>query len=103
MVARGSAYNARWSHMPRSDGPSPPVLAGEALRAAIRRSGTGIARGRSDIDVGILGPRPVPGTVLQQIRDELERLRTLRVFDVVDFSGLDESFRTEALKHAERL
>jgi predicted nucleotidyltransferase len=96
-------------------------VAGRALRAAIRQSvrkfldleqyevfifgseASGTAGRRSDIDVGILGPQPVPGAVLQHIRDELDTLRTLRVFEVVDFSRVDESFKTEALKHVERL
>lgn len=100
---------------------SSPVLAGDALRQAIRKSvgkyldldghqlfifgseASGVADRRSDIDIGILGPQPVPGAVMQRIRHELEDLRTLRTFDVVDFSSADESFRTEALEHAERL
>lgn len=107
--------------MPPSDVPSKPVLAGRALRAAIRQSvrkfleleqyqvflfgseAAGVAGRRSDIDVGVLGPQPVSGTVLQHIRDELDTLRTLRAFDVVDFSRVDASFKAEALKHAEQL
>ena len=100
---------------------SPPVLAGNSLRVAIRESvqkfldlniytlfifgseASGVADRRSDIDIGILGPQPVSGAVMQQIRDDLETLRTLRPFDVVDFSRADESFKSEALEHAERL
>ena len=100
---------------------SSPVLAGEALRRAIRESvgkfldleryqlfvfgseASGVADRRSDIDIGIVGPRPVPGATLQRIRQELDTLRTLRSFDVVDFASADESFRAEALEHAERL
>jgi hypothetical protein len=40
---------------------------------------------------------------MQRIRDDLETLRTLRQFDVVDLTMVDESFKAEALKHAERL
>lgn len=100
---------------------SRPVLAGNSLRQAIRESvrkfldleryqlfifgseALGVADRRSDIDVGILGPEPVPGAVMQRIREELETLRTLRPFDVVDFSRVDPSFKAEALEHAERL
>ena len=107
--------------MVRGDVSSPPVLAGKALRAAIREAvrkfldldeyrvflfgseAAGVAGTHSDVDVGILGPRPVPGAVLQRIRDELDALRTLRGFDVVDFSRTDDSFRAEALTHAEPL
>ena len=98
-----------------------PALTGNALRAAIRESvarfldlniyqlfifgseASGVADRRSDIDIGILGPEPVSGAVMQQIREDLETLRTLRPFDVVDFSRVHESFKAEALEHAERL
>lgn len=107
--------------MSSSDRPSRPVLEGAALRAAIRRSvgkfvdldeydlfifgseASGVADRQSDIDIGIAGPRPLTGSVLQRIRDDLETLRTLRGFDLVDFSQVDEPFRAEALKHVERL
>lgn len=107
--------------MPRLQSPSAPVLAGHALRAAVRQSvakvldldrydvflfgseATATAGSRSDIDVGVLGPAPVPGHILQRIRDELATLRTLRSFDLVDFSRVDDAFKGEALRHAERL
>lgn len=101
--------------------PGLPVLAGAALRQAIREAvrpsldldrfqlfifgseASGVADRRSDIDVGLLGPQPVPGAIMQQIRERLESLRTLRPFDVVDLAAVDEAFRTEALGHAERI
>ena len=107
--------------MKSEDAHSLPVLAGNSLRVAIRQSvqkfldlefyklfmfgseATGMADRCSDIDIGILGPEPVPGAVMQQIREDLEGLRTLRQFDVVDLSRVDESFKAEALEHAERL
>ena len=107
--------------MKSKDRHSMPVLAGDSLRVAIRESvqkfldlelyklfifgseASGVADRHSDIDVGILGPQPVSGAVMQQIREDLERLRTLRLFDVVDFSRVDESFKAEALERAERL
>jgi predicted nucleotidyltransferase len=64
---------------------------------------SGLADRRSDIDVGLLGPQKVPGAIVQQIRERLESLRTLRPFDVVDLAAVDDAFRTEALAHAERL
>jgi predicted nucleotidyltransferase len=101
---------------------STPVLSGPALRQAIREvvarhldltthevylfgseaAGTANPR-RSDIDIGILASAPVRPAVLQRIRDELEGIRTLRPFDVVDFRAVDDNFRLEALAHAERL
>ena len=104
-----------------SNPPSRPVLAGDSLRFAIRESvqrfldleryqvfifgseASGVADRCSDIDIGILGPQPVPGRIMQRIREHLETLRTLRAFDLVDFSTVDDSFRTEALAHAERI
>ena len=100
---------------------SRPALAGDSLRLAIRDSlqkfldpniyelflfgseASGIADRCSDIDVGILGPQPISGELMQRIREDLETLRTLRPFDVVDFSKVDDSFKTLALEHAERL
>src|SRR3989442_14640777 len=96
---------------------SPPVLAGNSLRVAIREAvkksldlniykvfifgseASGVSDRRSDIDIGILGPQPVSGTVMERIREDLDTLRTLRPFDVVDFSRVDESFTAEALEH----
>jgi predicted nucleotidyltransferase len=100
---------------------SRPALAGAPLRAAIREAvqksldlnvyklflfgseASGMTDRCSDIDIGILGPQPVAGATLQRIREDLGTLRTLRLFDVVDFSRVDESFKDEALQHAERL
>jgi predicted nucleotidyltransferase len=100
---------------------SRPALGGSALRNAVRESvrkhldldcyqlfifgseASGVADRRSDIDIGILGPQPVPGAVMQAVRQDLETLRTLRSFDVVDLSVADAGFRVEALAHAERL
>lgn len=96
-------------------------LQGAALREAIRQSiakhldldnyqvfifgseARATSGSRSDIDIGIHGASSVPGHTLQRIREELEGLRTLRLFDVVDFSTVDESFRTVAFQHVERL
>ena len=101
--------------------PSRPVLAGDSLRLAIRESvqrfldleryqlfifgseASGVADRCSDIDIGILGPQPVPGAIMQHILGQLETLRTLRAFDIVDFSTVDDLFKTEALAHAERI
>ena len=98
-----------------------PALSGQALRQAIRQTlarflnldqyevfifGSevgGSGNSRSDIDVGIQGPEPVPGATLQRIRGELETLRTLRPFDLVDFSGVDQAFKAVALHHVEKL
>jgi predicted nucleotidyltransferase len=57
----------------------------------------------SDIDIGIIGNHKIPGRIVERIRQELEEIRTLRRFDVVDFSCMDENFRRAALKNAEQL
>ena len=63
----------------------------------------GTATAQSDIDIGIRGPKPVSKPVLQRIRDELEAVRTLRIFDVVDLTVTDPSFQKKALQTAERI
>jgi predicted nucleotidyltransferase len=54
---------------------------------------TGTARERSDIDIGIEGPAPVPHEALAAIEEELEDAPTLYTIDVVDFKRLPETFR----------
>jgi len=94
---------------------------GENLRAAIRTilrnhldlnhyrvflfgsECTGTAVRGSDIDIGIMGDGRVAGRIMDRIRQELDELRTLRRFDVIDLCCTDESFRSAALKHAKRL
>lgn len=66
-----------------------------------RVSGTGTDR--SDIDVGIEGPEPIPYDVLFAIREEVERLPMLYTIDVVDFSRASEDFREVALQHTEMI
>jgi len=39
---------------------------------------TGRARERSDWDIGIVGPAPVDGAILERIREALDALPTLR-------------------------
>jgi predicted nucleotidyltransferase len=54
---------------------------------------TGSAGERSDIDIGIEGPAPVPHSVLAAIDEELEEAPTLYTIDVVDFMRVPEKFR----------
>lgn len=56
----------------------------------------GRARDRSDIDIGIEGPRPVPFETLTAITDDLENLPSLYSVDIVDFSRMPERFRQVA-------
>src|SRR3989339_266155 len=53
----------------------------------------------SDIDIGIIGAKPVDSRALVTIRDEMEKVRTLRDIDIVDFADIsDKSFMRIALK-----
>jgi uncharacterized protein len=56
----------------------------------------GTARDRSDIDIGIEGPAPVPRQALAAIEDELEEAPTLYTVEIVDFARAPESFRRVA-------
>lgn len=64
---------------------------------------TGNAGSGSDWDIGILGPKPLRGAIIQSIRDELDEMRTLHTFDVVDLRTVPDSFRASALKKVVRL
>lgn len=104
----------------------PPALCGPALHHAIfdvlakhlkteqqdpsNRSGrtqyfifgseaTGTPFRSSDIDIGLWGPEPIPAKTLENLREELESLPTLRTFDLVDFADVSGAVRTKALQN----
>lgn len=80
------------------------LLPGAKYRVVLFGSrASGQARVGSDWDIGILGPAALRGAILQSIRDELEQLRTLHTFDVVDLTTVPDSFREMALKDTVRL
>ena len=56
---------------------------------------------RSDIDIGINGSCEIPVQIKFKIEEELDNLHTLYRFDIVDFNGIAEKFKEEALKYAE--
>jgi predicted nucleotidyltransferase len=62
----------------------------------------GSATERSDIDIGIEGPAPVPRSALAAIQEELEEAPTLYTIDVVDFRRVPENFR-RLVQHRLRL
>ena len=79
-------------------------LPSEDYRAVLFGSRARREHGRaSDWDIGILGPTRLHGAVVQRIREELEALRTLHSFDVVDLTAVPESFRAAVLAEAEPL
>jgi len=57
---------------------------------------TGSAGERSDIDIGIEGPAPVPRAAIAAIHDELDEVPTLYTIEVVDFARVSEKFRRVA-------
>lgn len=57
----------------------------------------GTAAPNADWDIGIEGPKELPGHVLQRILADLEDLPTLHSFDVVDMKTVSESFRRTAM------
>ena len=56
---------------------------------------------RSDIDIGIDGPEPIPAGAWLAIQEELERLPVLYPIDVVDFQRVSPMFRQVALQSSE--
>lgn len=56
---------------------------------------------RSDIDIGVEGPKPLPISVLGSIKDEVDALPTLYSIDVVDFTGASDTFRQVAKEKVE--
>jgi len=57
----------------------------------------------SDVDVGILGPGPLNYLVMARIREQIDRLPTLRKIEVVDLWSVEDRFREKAERNAERL
>ena len=64
---------------------------------------TGKANERSDIDIGIEGPKPLPAEILLDIQEEIENLPTLYKIEIVDFATVDKKFREVALQCIESI
>ncbi|MBI5619501.1 nucleotidyltransferase domain-containing protein [Candidatus Gottesmanbacteria bacterium] len=60
---------------------------------------TGTARKFSDVDVGILGNKTLPGHVVECIKEDLENSNIPYIVDVVDFTTAAPSFRNLAMKN----
>jgi predicted nucleotidyltransferase len=56
---------------------------------------------RSDIDIGIQGPKEISGAIMVEIRDEIDKLPTLYRFDILDFGNVTTEFREAAMRHCE--
>lgn len=53
----------------------------------------GTNRKFSDVDIGILGPNPVPSRILLNIEDELEKSDIPYLAQVIDFTTVEEKFK----------
>jgi predicted nucleotidyltransferase len=58
---------------------------------------------RSDIDIGIEGPQPVPAEKFLNIQEKIENLPTLYKIEVVDFCRVFPEFREVARQQIEIL
>lgn len=63
----------------------------------------GDARTRSDFDLAVTGPSPLPLADFYALADQIEALPTLYRFDWVDLARTGTRFRESALEHAEVL
>lgn len=61
----------------------------------------GFAGARSDIDLGIEGPKEMPAEIKLEIEEKIDELPTLYKFDVVDFKSVSKEFKKQALKYIE--
>lgn len=63
----------------------------------------GNALDTSDLDIGILGKKKVPWSIMTKINEEIRAIPTLRKLDVVDLATSDERFKKAALESAKEL
>lgn len=61
---------------------------------------TGTNRAFSDIDIGIIGDKPLPGKNYCDIVDTLEQSDVPYRIDVVDFACVSDTVKKHALMHA---
>lgn len=64
---------------------------------------SGKATERSDVDVGIEGPEPIPPATMTMIKEEVAAIPTLYKIDIVDFANVPPGFRKIASQHREML
>ena len=53
---------------------------------------------RSDFDIAIDVGAPIPLSTMFRIREELDMLPTLKMFDLVDLNSVDERFRRHIMR-----
>jgi predicted nucleotidyltransferase len=60
----------------------------------------GTATKTSDVDIGIVGPHPIPLSLMYKIRENMESIPTLRKIELVDLQRTSKSFKKKILKYA---
>lgn len=63
----------------------------------------GSATARSDIDIGIEAQDRIHSRIIGNMKDDLEKIRTLNKFDLVDFNAVDDNFKRVALEAVEMI
>lgn len=58
----------------------------------------GNALDTSDVDIGILGRKKIPFSVMVKIKEEVEKIKTLRKVDVVDLGSMSKIFRNTVIR-----
>lgn len=58
---------------------------------------------RSDIDIGIEGPEPIPARAWAEIQEEIENFPSLYKIEIVDFRAVAPIFRDVALQDTETI
>lgn len=56
---------------------------------------------RSDIDIGIEGPKKIPFETMARIKDDVENLPIIYKIEIVDFKKVSPEFRKVAFKKIE--
>lgn len=64
---------------------------------------TNSARYNSDWDIGLISKNIIRGAKMEKARENLEQIRTLHSFDLVNFANTSEEFKSIALQHIEPL
>lgn len=58
---------------------------------------------RSDIDIGIEGPKAIPLEIFAKIKEEIDEIPTLYKIDIVDFKKVGKDFYKVAKRHIEEI
>jgi predicted nucleotidyltransferase len=63
----------------------------------------GTALPTSDIDLGVVGSKPLPLDIVRSIRESLDDMPTVRKIDFVDLRRMSKEHRKEILTYAKTL